>query len=100
MSKFGFLFTYFSTAKIWIFYSFIRCIPCADGVVSVEIIEIWRLGLLNSTDHHVLYTVMYFFYQHSCVSIRIISARYLYLEKTASSEKVEISTFLVFPTKC
>ena len=66
---------------MWIFYRFIRCIPCADGVFSVEIIEIWRFGLLDSTDHHVLYTVMYFFYQRSGISIRIISARYLYLEK-------------------
>ena len=61
MSKFEFLFTYFSTTKIWIFHSFIRCIPCADGVVLVEIIEIRRFGLFYGTDHYVLYTVMYFF---------------------------------------
>ena len=61
MSKFEFLFTHFSTTKICIFYSFIKCIPCADGAVSFEIIEILGYGLFHGTDHHVLYMVMYFF---------------------------------------
>ena len=40
-----------------------------------------------------------FLYQRSCVSIHFISGKYLYLEKTAFSEKIEISTNVVSPAK-